>query len=222
MTSRQTAAICATILLAAMANLAGGFAIQVYFETRQAAFDAQVVRIGASGLFAEPRLSAHGDAATGAPALHRFDGNAGLDLVPLPPATDDAEDNPFAIIGDGVGRPADVRSGRGFTPRELSNPEFASPIEPRLLIDERVIASIIKAELPDATAEERAVWLQQLKGLGPSEVRNMLQLRRKFGSEIPRTFDSPPSLVEPPGYHENVNSAPVVAPLPIDSDKTGE
>ena len=41
MTSRQTAAICATILLAAMANLSGGFAIQVYFESRQAAFDKQ-------------------------------------------------------------------------------------------------------------------------------------------------------------------------------------
>jgi hypothetical protein len=222
MTSRQTAAICATILLAAMANLAGGFAIQVYFETRKAAFDAQVVRIGASGLLAESRLSTNVDAVTGAPALQRFDGNAGLDLVPLPPPLADPEDNPFGIIGDGVGRPADIRSGRGFTPRELTNPELASPIEPRPLIDERVIASIIKAELPDATAEERAVWLKELKGLGPGEVRNMLQMRRQFGSEIPRSFDPPELLVEPPGRFADADSSPVVAPIPIGSNKTGE
>lgn len=222
MTSRQTAAICATILLAAMANLAGGFAIQVYFETRQAAFDAQVVRIGASGLFAEPRPSVNVDAAAGVPALHRFDGKAGLDLVPLPPPTANAEVNPFAIIDDGEGRPADVRSRRGFTPRELSNTELAAPIKPRALIDERVIASIIKAELPEATAEERDVWLQLLKDLGPGEVRNMLEMRRKFGSEIPRSFDLPASLVEPPARPEDADSSPVVAPVPIDDRKTRE
>jgi hypothetical protein len=221
MTSRQTAAICATILLAAMANLAGGFAIQVYFETRQAAFDKQVVRIGNSGLFAEPRLSANFDAANGVPALRQFDADAGLDLVPLPPPTGD-EDDGGTFIGDGVGQPAEIRSGRGFTPRELSNPELAAPIKPRPLVDERVIASIIKAELPDATAEERAVWLQELKGLGPGEVRNMLNLLRQFGSEIPRTFISPEALVGPPNRPEDADSSPVAAPVPAGGDQATE
>ncbi|MBT4867067.1 MAG: hypothetical protein HON53_18340 [Planctomycetaceae bacterium] len=221
MTSRQTAAICATILLAAMANLAGGFAMKVYFESRQAAFDKQVVRIGNSGLFAEPRLSSNFDAATGGPALQQFDGDAGLDLVPLPPPAVD-EDNGGTFIGDGVGQPAQIRSGRAFTPRELTNSELAAPIKPQPLIDERVIASIIKAELPEATAEERAVWLQELKGLGPGEVRNMLNLRRQFGSEIPRAFESPEALVGPPVDAEDAGSSPVAAPVPTGGDEATE
>lgn len=215
MTSKQTAAICATILLAAIANLAGGFAIQFYFAGRQSfTNDRQRAHFEAGSIFGDLGSVGRSDPLNGSPHLRPVPTAESHELVPLPPPGSDTDEHSGTLIGDGVGQPAEDRNGRRYSPRELSNPRHAVPIAPRPLLNARLIAEIIQRELPDATAEEQEVWKKQLAGLGPNEARDLLQMRRRFGSELPGSLKSSAPLVVPLERDDPEHDTPVVAPVP--------
>jgi len=46
------------------------------------------------------------------------------------------------------------------------------------------LRSIVREELPNAKPEEIDIWSQELKGLSPETVREILRLRRKMGHPI--------------------------------------
>lgn len=161
MTSRQTAAICATILLAAAANLAGGFAIQFYFEHHR------------------PRR--HAD-----------------------------------------------------TGRFPSSDPSTSPA-PGGLTDEKVLRRLVETELPEATSTEQEVWAEESKGLRPDEIRDLLEMRRRFGSDVslldrplldePLVLpDVPPSIdVRPlPETDDSASSWPDAVPAPVPATSDGD
>lgn len=215
MTSKQTAAICATILLAAIANLAGGFAIQFYFSSRQSfATNQHLAQSGTGSLLDDLGFVGGADPLTSSPSLRPVPSGDGLELVPLPPPGSDTDDHIGSLIGDGVGQPAEDRDGRRYSPRELPNPGHAVPIAPRPLLNDQVIAEIIQRELPDSTPEEQEVWRKQLAGLGPNEARVLLQMRRQFGSELPTSLKSSAPLVAPLEDDDLEDASPVVAPVP--------
>lgn len=77
-------------------------------------------------------------------------------------------------------------------PSQFHPPQDATPIVEKLPGDARVNA-VLEEELPQASREEREIWRQELDGLPPEVVREILRLRRSLPGAIPRTsFSLPP------------------------------
>ncbi len=94
------------------------------------------------------------------------------------------------LEGPGTPEPSDL----GLTPPTVSGTieppkKFggnAAPLAPNN--DEK--RKIVREELPNATEEERQVWLEELQGLPPQAIRDLLRLRTKMGA--PSFFPSEP------------------------------
>lgn len=113
-----------------------------------------------------------------------------------------------------------VQDGPAFlapaqTPQPLPPAENASPLPPpgpNAQLDE-----LLDRYLPDASAEERSVWADELRQLPTEMARDLLAARSKLGE--PRTlFDTPATdLVPPPSELRDV-APPVPAPKSVGLD----
>ncbi len=109
-------------------------------------------------------------------------------------------------------------------PEELAAPADASPIVPRNSEQDTATRTIIQQELPHATLEEREIWFEEVKGMPAQKIRDLLRLRRMFGSQQPfqtgkRPRPAPGDALAPmplpkPDRHSQV-SRPSVQPLDL-------
>jgi flagellar basal-body rod protein FlgG len=122
-------------------------------------------------------------------------------------------------------------------PKKLSGTNEASPIDNTTKANDAMTRSIIRSELRQATDEEQEAWLNELRGLPPGAVREMLRIRRalhptqpvplvkpfpltnpapKAVVSAPTLIPSPPVAFRPPSPHEtfinNFNPPPAVQP----------
>ena len=73
---------------------------------------------------------------------------------------------------------------------------IAEPSEP-LSARDRLLDALIKAELPGATPQERAIWRESLAGLSLHDARGVLQMRSRIGAgSLVADSPSPWSLVD--------------------------
>jgi flagellar basal-body rod protein FlgG len=119
-------------------------------------------------------------------------------------------------------------------PKKFSGIEEASPIDDAR---DAVARSIIREELPRASDEERELWFDELRGMSPAAIREMLGVRRAMpltqtaplvkpfplvrpGSNATATVPAPhrnfPVVAQPAPLHgvmiSNLNSPPAVQP----------
>lgn len=142
----------------------------------------------------------------------------GRSTVPPTPATvfdaDDSLDEwaDFTIRGDGESavRVAEMEStplldDAPAPPAVLPPTEDAQPINetPDVVspdaAPEAFVRRMIESRLPNASPEEREVWFDELKGLAPEMLEEVLEIRSTLGSIIPRTpiqFDILPERTE--------------------------
>lgn len=113
-------------------------------------------------------------------------------------------------------------------PEALLAPDNAVPIGPELPMNtntsepaeifvspksaarkEAEVRSVIEQELPEAREDEREIWLDELKGLPPEMVRELLRLRSDFnasnGGGIPDVIAPPPPIVMHEDNHQNLD-----------------
>lgn len=155
------------------------------------------------------------------------------------------------LKGEDEPQAAEIESGHGglTPPEKLSAPENASPIPgspPRLPGESALNAArraVIAEELPESSPEERAIWLEQLQGLPPEAIRDILRIRRHapdLNAARPKPAPQPSleNLVPPPsgglvhdlllrrdsdGPQELDAPRPNnLCPLPIEPDRTAE
>lgn len=77
-------------------------------------------------------------------------------------------------------------------PKRLLHSEHAVPIAGRGERDPALL-KIIAEELPNASPEDRRVWLERVRDLPPQAVREMLRLRRTLGSPLDAARRTPES-----------------------------
>lgn len=65
-------------------------------------------------------------------------------------------------------------------PGKLPRPDDAAPIGDGGSGDDD-LSTIIEQELPDASAAERRIWREELRGMPPARARELLRLREQFG-----------------------------------------
>ncbi|MGE3313651.1 MAG: flagellar hook-basal body complex protein [Planctomycetaceae bacterium] len=112
-------------------------------------------------------------------------------------------------------------------PEALLAPDNATPIGPELPLNsfdpdalsaspksddrkEAEVRSVIEQELPDAREDEREIWLEELKGLPPEMVRELLRLRSDFNAEqgapsMPEVIAPPPPIAVHEDRHQNLD-----------------
>lgn len=81
-------------------------------------------------------------------------------------------------------------------PNKLPDTDEASPIDKAR---DALVRSIIREELPRATEEEREVWLEELQGLPPAAIREMLRIRSAVPLVKPVPLVTPDRNVTVPG-----------------------
>jgi flagellar basal-body rod protein FlgG len=126
-------------------------------------------------------------------------------------ATDAECDDPAASAAEPQGPSLEG----GHAPDELPHVENAAPIdEAQKRRDERT-RDIIAHELPTATAEEREVWFDELKGLEPEMTRELLRLRKDMPHDMqskivesPLLPPSPQQPAEGPSFPSRLISRP--------------
>lgn len=89
-------------------------------------------------------------------------------------------------------------------PGTLQLPADAAPIEP----EDSALRALIQMELPNATPDELEIWADEMQGLPPESVREILRLRKRLGGRrlIPSWITEPPGLArleETPGRPAN-------------------
>lgn len=101
-------------------------------------------------------------------------------------------DEPAATWQAAVSRPtpdpslrvtADASIEGDDVPQALSPSPAAAPIDDRTSQREELARSIIKEELPDATAQEREVWYDVLRGLPAEDIKGILRMRKHIGAD---------------------------------------
>ncbi|MDA1015564.1 MAG: flagellar hook-basal body complex protein, partial [Planctomycetota bacterium] len=91
-------------------------------------------------------------------------------------------------------------------PQELT-PNSAAPINN----GDAEKRKIVRDGLPNATDEERQVWLEELRSLPPDAIRDLLKLRKRFGP--PPLFPSAPNAGQPlAGLVDEAPAEPVATP----------
>jgi flagellar basal-body rod protein FlgG len=68
-------------------------------------------------------------------------------------------------------------------PEAFAAPKDAAPINGKARDSEDLTRSIIAQELPSATDTERKVWVDELKGMPPRMIRDLLRLRRRISGD---------------------------------------
>ena len=101
------------------------------------------------------------------------------------------------------------------TPARLAAPVpgHATPIRPGTNPHEERLRSIIRQELPRATADEHDIWLNALRGLDPRTVRHLLRLRQMIRDESPPIttgVSRRPEFTPPTGLARNKTTLPDV------------
>ena len=165
------------VIFAVMGMLLGQFALLSYFENRR------LVQSDSVSPGNDLPFDWDDDLKTGEYSLP---GSFPMDL-------DDSMVEPAAseINADGtaeaVDRPALLASSS--TPAKLTQPENASSITDRLKGQEPLIRSIIKQELPTATAQEQKIWLDRLRGMAFQDMRFLLRMRKQDLLELRQEID---------------------------------
>lgn len=90
-----------------------------------------------------------------------------------------------------------------LAPPRLTLPDGQSPVDSQAVPrqpapiaadpDRQAIKSILLQEMPEASADDRAIWLETFRGFPPETVRELLKLRREHSALLP------PRLAEPHG-----------------------
>jgi flagellar basal-body rod protein FlgG len=165
------------VIFAVLGILLGQFVLQSYFENR---------RLVQSDLLPPGRdlpVDWDHDLKTGEnvpPGSFQLD----LDDSMVEPAA-------IAINVDGTAEADDhlARPKSSSTPAKLPQPENASPITDHPQGQELLIRSIIKQELPKATAQEQEIWLDRLQGMAFQDMRFLLRMRKQDLLELRQKID---------------------------------
>ncbi|QDU78647.1 Flagellar basal-body rod protein FlgG [Polystyrenella longa] len=78
---------------------------------------------------------------------------------------------------DQVGKPR-------MTPEAFANPEEAVPLPNGSVPHEALIRKFIEVDMKDSSKEEQEIWFQLLRNESPGLARNLLNLRKDFGSSF--------------------------------------
>lgn len=155
----QTLVICAVNLVAAAAIIG----VQIYTLQR---YEQRLATVQGESEFA--RVIAD---------VPSYSSELGSDLSAEPPVDFDFQFDigapPTLLKDDGV-----ATAPRPFRIEPDVLPP-ASTAEPLPSTDE-LLRQIVTEELPNSTDAERAVWLEELAGLPPTVVRELLRVRRQF------------------------------------------
>ena len=98
-------------------------------------------------------------------------------------------------------------------PEKLPAPADASPILPSTPEQDAIARTIIRQELPDVTPEEREIWLEQVRGMPAQKIRDLLRLRRMFGSQQPFKTSKLPRPAQIPATPPDPGDSLVPRPL---------
>jgi flagellar basal-body rod protein FlgG len=165
------------MIVAVLGMLLGQFALQSYFENRR------LVQSDSVPSGNDLPVDWDHDLKTGE---NNLPGSFQLNL-------DDSMVEPAATAinvdgtAEAVDRPASLDSSS--TPAKLPQPENASPITDHLKNQESLIRSIIKQELPSATAQEQEIWLDRLRGMAFQDIRFLLRMRKQDVLELRQKID---------------------------------
>ncbi|MEZ6045874.1 MAG: flagellar hook basal-body protein [Planctomycetaceae bacterium] len=96
--------------------------------------------------------------------------------------------SPFLLTSDEselpVPPPQDLGSKSRVTPGTIGNQEEAIPLKGDAISEQQMIRKFIEQDLKDASKQEQDIWFEYLKNESPGLARNLLDLRKRFGSSI--------------------------------------
>jgi flagellar basal body rod protein FlgG len=92
---------------------------------------------------------------------------------------------------------ADSSTARDTPPQALTPSPAAAPIDKATSDREAMALSIIRDEMPEATAQEREIWLEVLQGLPAEDIRGILRMRQHLGTSAAVELWPPLSLPTP-------------------------
>ncbi len=195
MKPKQSALFGTAIFLTVSTILVGDFTIQQHFENRRRKTADEFGWMSGDRAGLGSKLTGGADGLSGENA-HLFDG------VPTQSADglSEFDSHPAwsSIDRDGR-RPHATLAIAAAVSKELRAQNHAASLGPANGSDDGVIRALIEEELSDATAEEREIWLAQLRGMQPKQMRDLLQIRWKFGSALPlRRLERPAGIVTVP------------------------
>lgn len=121
------------------------------------------------------------------PALENALGET--EAVPTPPEALRAPDNAEPITKNRPPLTIETYELHADVPKD---PELAKSRK------EAALRKIIEQELPNSREDEREIWFEELKGLHPEMVRELLRLRGDFNRSDVETHDPLPEVIAPP------------------------
>ena len=195
MKPKQSALFGTATLLAVSMILVGDFTIQQHFENRRRKTADEFGWMSGDRAELRSKLT---DGTDGLPGENAFL----FDGVPTQSADGLSEfDSHLAwssIDRDGR-RPHATLAIAAAISEELHIQNHAASLGPANGSDDGAIWALIDEEFSDATAEEREIWLAQLRGMQLEQMRDLLQIRRKFGSALPlRRLERPAGIMTAP------------------------
>jgi flagellar basal body rod protein FlgF len=76
---------------------------------------------------------------------------------------------------------AETSHARDVPPQALQPPPAAAPIDKATSDRQTMARTIIRDEMPEATAQEREIWLEVLQGLPAEDIKGILRMRKHIG-----------------------------------------
>ena len=186
--TRQAAFYCGLAMFVAVGTVCGNYYLTTQLLSEHATdslrFDPQTERFQQAGI--QPGVP---------PAIGQANSVSGPNNLPdnsvwswpnideVPAAVSSTSDVPMLAssavpIADSNANNNDRKSAS--VPKPLAPPEDAVPIGPANSATNQAICAIIEQELPNASREAKQIWFEELAGLSPAMVREILQLRTHF------------------------------------------
>lgn len=97
---------------------------------------------------------------------------------------------------------------------EDAPPKRLAEADPAPTATEEAVRAVIERRLQDATPEERQIWFEELKGLPPAIVEDLLALRRQIGSAQPKASGGLAAHDDPLARHRDARVAPTFTTRP--------
>lgn len=124
-----------------------------------------------------------------------------------------------------VPTPRDQNAGNRTAPETLPETEQAVPLPGNTVSQYEMIRKFIDVDLKDASEQEKEVWFELLKDEPPSLARNLLNLRKNFGSSFtPSVLDldsNLPSDLREEGEEMEPQLEMTISPTPLNPAPAG-
>ncbi|MCA9039262.1 MAG: hypothetical protein KDA65_02830 [Planctomycetaceae bacterium] len=130
-----------------------------------------------------------------------------------------------------VPEPRDQSGKNRQAPEQFIDPDNAVPLPGNSTSQQEIIRKFIEVDMRDSSTEEREIWFELLKNEPPELARNLLNLRKTFGSSFtPSVFDTGQSFpqIESEEKDDTVTKSTTLSPtkppqsLDLDSEELSE